>query len=95
MTTRQVELIGKKEFAVVALNLEHKAFVVHVATLIIDPGDEVYLLRKAQITYLKVDEALTKVSREYADSSDFFSLKLAAKLPELGISDPTIELVDD
>ncbi len=38
-TTRRVELIGKKEFAAVALDLEHEAFVVHVAALSVDSGD--------------------------------------------------------
>ena len=46
-TTKQVELIGKKKFATAALNPEHKAFVIYVAVLSIDLGDEVYLSKKA------------------------------------------------
>ena len=42
-----VELIRKKEFAATALDLEHEAFVVYVATLNIDLSDEVYPLRRA------------------------------------------------
>ena len=38
--------------------------------------------KKAQITYLKADKALTKVSSKYADFTDFFSPKLAIKLPK-------------
>ncbi len=48
-TTRQVELIGKKEFAVVALDPEYEAFVVHVAALSVDSGDEIHPSRRAQI----------------------------------------------
>ncbi len=46
-TTRRVEQIGKKEFATAALNLEHEAFVVHVAAFSVDSGDEVHPLRSA------------------------------------------------
>ncbi len=45
-TTKWVELIKKKEFVSVALDLEHKAFVVHIATLSVDSRDEVHLSRK-------------------------------------------------
>ncbi len=46
-TTRRVELIGKKEFAAVGLNLKHKAFGVHVAVLSVNSGDEVHSSRRA------------------------------------------------
>ncbi len=55
-----------------------------------------YPLRRAQIAYLKADEVLTKVPSEYADFTDVFSPKLAAKLSEqTGINNHAIELVDD
>ncbi len=95
-TTRRVKLIRKKEFAVVALDLEHEAFVVHIAALSVDSGDEMHPSRRAQIAHLKADEAPTKVLSEYADFADVFSPKLAAELPEYtGINDHAIELVDD
>ncbi len=95
-TTRRVELIGKKEFATAALDPEHKTFVVHVAALSVDSGDEMYPSKKAQIAHLKADEALTKVLSKYADFADVFSPKLAVELPEYtGINDHAIELVDD
>ncbi len=95
-TTRQVELIGKKEFAVAALDPEHKAFIVHIAALSVDSGDEVHPSRKAQIAHLKADEASTKVLSEYADFADVFSPKLVIEFPEhAGINDHAIELVDD
>ncbi len=95
-TTRQVELIGEKEFAAAALDPEPEAFVVHVAALSIDLGDEVHPSRRAQIAHLKADEAPTEVPSEYADFANVFSPKLAAELPEhTGINDHAIELVDD
>ena len=36
LITRQIELIGNKEFAVVVLNLEDKAFVIHIASISLD-----------------------------------------------------------
>ncbi len=81
-TTRRVELIGKKEFAAASLDPKHEAFVVYVAILSVDSGDEVHSSRRAQIAHLKADEAPTKVPSEYADFVDVFSPKLAAELPE-------------
>ncbi len=46
-TTKRVELIEKKEFAAAALDPKHEAFVVHVAALSVDLGDEVYPSRRA------------------------------------------------
>ncbi len=95
-TTRQVELIGKKEFVATALDPEHEAIVVHVATLSVDLGDEIHPLRSVQIAYLKADEAPTKVPNKYANFADVFSPKLAAELPEhIGINDYAIELLND
>ncbi len=55
--TRQVELIGKKRFAAVTFDPDHEVFVVHIAALSVNLSDDVYPSRKAQIAYLKVDEA--------------------------------------
>ncbi len=95
-TTRQVELIGKKEFAVTALNPKYEAFVVHVATLSVNSGDEVHPSRRAQIAHLKADEAPIKVPSKYTDFADVFSPKLAIELSEhTEINDHAIELVND
>ncbi len=91
-TIRQVELIGKKEFAAAALDPEHEAFVVHVAALSIDSGDEMHPSRRAQIAHLKVDELSSKVPGEFADFIDIFFPKLAVELPEhTGINDHAIK----
>ena len=96
MTTKQVELIRKKEFVAAALDPEHEAFVVHIAAFSIDPGDEVHLSRRAQVAYLKADDTLTKVSSEYSNFADVFCPKLATKLSKYTrINDHIIELVDD
>ena len=50
-TTRRVELVGKKEFAAVALDPEHETYVVHVVSL------NVYPSRKPQISGLIAEEA--------------------------------------
>ncbi len=93
---KRVELIEKKEFTVAALDPENEAFIVHVAALSIDLGDELHHLKRVQIAHLKADEAPTKVLSEYADFADVFSPKLAAKFPEhTEINDHAIELVDD
>ena len=42
LTTKQIELIGKKKFATIALNLKYKAFIIYVAILNIDLGDIVH-----------------------------------------------------
>ena len=92
---KQVELRGRKELAAAALDLEHKAFIVHITALSVDLGNEVHLFRRAQIAHLKADEALTQVLSKYADFVDVFSPKLAAKLPKHGISNHIIKFVDD
>ena len=95
MTTRWVELIGKKAFATVALNSKHKAFVIHIAALSVDLGDEMHPSRRAQIAHLKANKAATKVPSKYADFADVFLPKLAMELPEYGISNYATELVDN
>ena len=95
MTTRQVELIRKKEFPAAALDLKYEAFVVDIATLNVNSDDEVHPSKKAQIAYVKVDKASTQVMSEYADFADIFSPKLAAELLKHGRKDHVIEFVDD
>ena len=91
-----MELIGKNKFAAAAFDPEDKAFVVYVAALSVNLGDKVHASKKAQIAYLKVDQALTKVFGKYIDFVDVFSSKLATKLPKhTGINDHAIELVDN
>ncbi len=96
LITRRVELIRKKEFAAAVFDPQYETFVVHIAALSVDSGDEVHPSRRAQIIHLKADEAPTKVPSEYSDFADVFSPKLATELLEhTGINDHTIDIVDD
>ena len=84
-TTRRVELVGKKEFAAAALNLEHETYVVHVGLVNSDALPSSFLLnvhpsRKFQIAGLIVKETLTKVSAKYSDFVNVFLPNLASKL---------------
>ena len=89
-------LIGRKKFTIIALDLEYKAFIIHIAILNIDLSDEMDPLEKAQIAYLKVNEALTKVFSKYIDFVDVFLPKLAVKLlKHLKINNYAIKLVND
>lgn len=45
-TTRRVELIRKKEFATTVFNPEYKVFVVHIMTLSVNSGHEIYPSQK-------------------------------------------------
>ena len=101
-TTRCIELVGKKEFAAVALDPESEIFVVYVASLSFDalPSSlplklNVYLFRRPQVSDLIVEEAPTKVSAKYSDIADVFSLDLMFELPEhTGINNHAIELIN-
>ena len=52
--------------------------------------------KMAQIAYLKVDKALTKVLNKYINFTDIISSKLTVEFTRyIGINDYTIELVDN
>ena len=89
--------MGKKEFAAVVFNPEHKTYVVNIASLSSTPLAflNVHPSHRSQVSGLIAEEALKKVSAEYSDFVDVFSPDLASKLPEhTGINDHAIELVD-
>ena len=89
-------MIGKKKLATVAVNPKHGTFVVHVVALSVDQGDEVHLSIKAQVAYLKVDEASIKVPSKFADFAKKNFPKLVAELPKhTRFNDHAIEIVDD
>ena len=52
--------------------------------------------KRAQIAYLKLDKAPTKIFSKYANFANVFSPKLATELPEhTEINDYAIELVNN
>ena len=64
LIVRQVELIRKKEFADVALDLENKTFVVHETS--ISQDWDIYHFRRIQMALLKADETYISVSTKYS-----------------------------
>lgn len=93
-TTKQVELVGTKEFSAVDFNPKDKIFLFHKASLTI--FHEVYLFRRAQIALLKLDKTSTTVLPEYSNFVDIFSLKLIAELLEYTeINNHAIDLIND
>ena len=92
--TRRVELVGKKEFAVAAINPEHETYVIHVASLSSTPL-KIYHLWRPLISSVTAEETLTNVPNKYDKFADVFFLNLVAKLPKhTGIIKHAIELVD-
>ena len=95
--TKQVELVGKIEFATAALDPGHEIFVVHIASLE-SPNQEsdVHPSCRAQIAALVANKAPTSISSKYSDFADVFFSELLSELPEhTKINDHAIELVDD
>ena len=94
--------MGKKEFAVAALVPESRTFVVHVTSLSSDalPSSsslelDVHLFRRPQVSGLIAEKASMKVSAEYSDFADVFSLDLASEpLKHIEINDHAMKLVD-
>ena len=79
-TIKRVQIIGPKEFAKAALDLDQEVFVVHVATFF--SSIEVHPNRKIQIAALIIDKAPVTISAEYLDFEDVFFKEFAAVLPE-------------
>ena len=101
-TTRRIELVGKKEFTAVALDLEHETYVVHVGSVSSNTSPsssplvpDVHPFHRPQVSDLIAKEAPTKVSAEYLDFADVFSPDLASELPKhTRINDHAFKLVD-
>ena len=83
-TTRRIKLLDKEEFVAAALDLESEIFIIYVLSpsFIALPSSfplDVYHFCKPQIAGRIVKEAPTKISAEYLDFTDVFSLDLASK----------------
>ena len=77
-TTKQVELIEKKEFAKAAWDEKSETFVVHVVSLNLTPG--IHSDRAAQIASLLTKDV--RILDKYLDFADVFSEEKALVLPE-------------
>ena len=97
LTTKQVELVGKKEFASAVHDLGHESFVVHIAFLeSLSQESDIHPSCKTQIAALVANEAFTLIPTEYSDFADVFSPKLTSKLPKHPrINNHTIKLVNN
>ncbi len=93
-TTKQVELIDKKEFAKATLDENSKTFVVHIAALKASKSAEMLINSfwaaqivsqnpdKPTLAALQWDKAPTEIPSEYSDYADVFSANLAMELPK-------------
>ena len=81
LTTWQIKLIGKKAFAAAIRNPKHKVFVIYIAALSVNLGDEVQPAQNGQITYRKADKAFFKVLSKHADFTDVFFTKISYRAP--------------
>ena len=79
-TTKKVEIIDKKEFAVAARNPDDKTFVVHVGTLAKPTIMPIYFSSRAQVVSLTSKK--TGIFAEYSYFSNVFSSDSAVELPE-------------
>ena len=101
-TSSRIELVGKNEFAAATLIPKHETYIVYIVSVSSVPLPSSSLLKlivhpscKPQMSGLIAKEACTKVSAEYLDFADVFSLDLVSKLPKhTGINDHAIELVN-
>ena len=79
--TKQVQIIDKKDFIIVALNTDSETFMVHVAIWEREKMP-MHFKKQAQVGALLFNKASTKVPAEYSDYSNIFSVKYVAELPE-------------
>ena len=93
-TTRRVEIIDKREFAVAAPNTDDEIFVVHVAALAKPIIMPIHPSRQAQVTTLRSEK--TGICIEYSNFFNVFSSDSMAELPKhTGINNHPIDLLDD
>lgn len=76
LTIKQIEIVGKNNFARAAIDENVKKIVIHVAFLL-----TLHPAKKAQITSLLITKI--KIADKDLDYADIFSAKKAAILPEI------------
>ena len=99
LTTKQVELVEKKEFAAVALDPGCKIFVVYVTSfksLSNNQKSNVHLFCIAKIVVLVANKASILIFIEYSNFANIFFPELALEFSKYTrINDYAIELVND
>ena len=92
LTTKQIKLIEKKKFTVIAFNLKDEVFIVYVA--FISHDSNFHFSGRAHIAYLKTNEISTFVLSKYVNFTDVYSKNLIVKLSEYTkINDHIINLI--
>ena len=102
LTTRYVELVGKKEFAAAGFDSKSETFIIHIASLssvaLLSSSLlklNIYPFCKPQVSNLINKEAPTKVPAKYLNFTDLFFSDLAFKLPKyIRINNHAIKLVN-
>ena len=100
LITKDVKLVGKKEFAATVLDPEYEIYVVPVGSVSSDASPNfsplnIYLFRRPQVSGLIVEKASTKISAEYLYFADIFSPKFVFELSKHnGINNHIIELIN-
>ena len=95
LTTKQVQIVDSKKFIIVALDIDNKTFVMHVA---IKKQEEmpVHFEKQAQVGALLFNKAPTEVPMEYSDYCNVFSRENTPELPEnIEINEHAIKIEED
>lgn len=93
--------MGEKKFTTIALDLEHKIYIVYVGlvsfiTLPSSSSLNIYPSHRPQISSLIAEKTFTKVPNKYIDFANVFTSNLTSELPEYtGINKHVIKLIDD
>ena len=80
-TTKKVELINKREFAIATLD-KNTEFVIYIATLLVAPIILAHISHKTQVNLLLTDKAAIKIRPKNLNYTDIFLFDLATELPE-------------
>ena len=99
-TTKQVQIIDKKDFVIVALNINSETFVIYVAiqeqkeiSMASKRQVQIKTQKKAQVGALIFNKDFTKILAEYFDYSNIFLIENIAELLEnIGINEYAIKL---
>lgn len=102
LTTRHVELVGKKKFATTVFHPEHEIYIFHIGSVSFDMSPSTSSLELDVNTFYRLyisglidQEALTKVPNEYINFANIFSPVLVSKLPKhIAINNNAIKLVN-
>ena len=93
-TTKRVEIINKREFAVALLNADDKTFVLNMAALVELTTMLIHFSHQAQVAALTSEK--TGIPAKYFNFSNVFSSDSAVELPEhTRIHDHLINLLDN